>query len=153
MRWLALSFLVVPLVELWLLFQVSGLMGLGPTIAFVVGTAFLGAYLAKREGLRVLQSWRRALGEMRLPEEGVTSGLLVLVGAVLLVSPGVLTDFVGLLLMLPPVRRLVTPLLERRLLAYFAARSAHFQVHVATSDYAPRRARVVDVDGQLLDER
>jgi UPF0716 protein FxsA len=139
-RWLALAFLVVPLVELWLLLRVGDVIGFWPTVGLVVAMAVLGAWLAKREGLRVLQSWQRALAEFRVPEEGVTSGVLVLVGAVLLMTPGVLTDLVGIAFLVPASRRLIAPVLEKHLSAYWAARAqrggggTRFTVHTTGFD-------------------
>lgn len=103
-RWLALVFVVVPFAEVYLLLRIGDRIGLGPTIGLVLGTALLGAWLVRREGLRVLRQWQRALEEMRVPEEGITASLLVLVGAVLLVTPGVITDLVGMVLLLPATR-------------------------------------------------
>ncbi|NOY89908.1 MAG: FxsA family protein [Deltaproteobacteria bacterium] len=107
-------FIVVPLVEVYLLFGLAQLMGFWATVALVLVTGTLGAGLAKREGLRVLGRWRSALAQGRVPEEGVLDGLLVLVGGVLLVTPGVLTDLTGLLLLLPPTRKLAAVWLRRR---------------------------------------
>lgn len=107
-------FIIVPLVEVYLLFGLSHLMGFWATVALVLVTGVLGASLAKREGLRVLGRWQAALAEARMPEEGVLDGLLVLVGGVLLVTPGVLTDLTGLLLLLPPTRKVAAAWLRRR---------------------------------------
>jgi UPF0716 protein FxsA len=110
---LFLAFTLVPIVDLWLLLRIGGRLGLVPTVALVVGTGLLGAWLARREGARVLQGWRRAMADGRLPEEGVLSGALVLAGGVLLVTPGVLTDVAGLALLLPPTRRVAADGLRR----------------------------------------
>ncbi len=104
---LLVVFTVVPLLELYLLVLLGGVMGFGGTVALVLATGLLGAWLAKRAGLQVLRQWRQALAEMRMPEEGVLGGVLVLLGGALLITPGVLTDVVGLLLLIPPTRRLV----------------------------------------------
>jgi UPF0716 protein FxsA len=111
---LFLLFTVVPLVELYLLLWLASFIGFWPTLAIVLTTAALGAFFAKREGLKVLRGWQRAVAEMRVPEEGLTGGLLVLVGGVLLITPGVITDVTGLLLLVPPVRRRVARWIERR---------------------------------------
>jgi UPF0716 protein FxsA len=103
---LFLLFTLVPLVELWLLLRLGRILGPGPTVALVLVTGLVGAFLARREGGRVLRRWREDLAMGRLPEEGLASGLLVLIGGVLLVTPGVLTDLVGLLLLVPGTRRL-----------------------------------------------
>jgi UPF0716 protein FxsA len=113
---LFLAFTLVPLLDLWLLLRIGGRLGLAPTVALVLGTGLLGAWLARREGARVLQGWRRAAAEGRLPEEGVLSGALVLAGGVLLVTPGVLTDVAGIALLLPPTRRLAAGALRGWLL-------------------------------------
>lgn len=111
---LFLLFTLVPLVELYLLITIGGSVGVAPTIALIAVTGILGAWLAKREGRRALASYQEALTQGRLPEDGIVSGLLILVGGVLLIAPGVLTDIVGLALMIPPIRRGVAKLVTRR---------------------------------------
>jgi len=155
-RWLALLFVVVPIVELWLLLRLGSFMGAPATVALVVVTALLGAALAKREGLRVLSSWRRAMSEMRVPEEGITSGVLVLVGAVLLITPGVLTDVFGILLLVPATRRPIAALLEKSLAARFVnAGTVHTRV-IRTWDVRPasdsRRRPILDVEGHVVED-
>ncbi len=109
---LFLLFTIVPFIELFLLLQVGDLMGFWPTVAMILVTGVVGAWLAKREGLRVLREYQSALAEMRMPEEGLTSALLVLVGGALMIAPGVLTDVTGILLMIPPIRRVVAGWVE-----------------------------------------
>ncbi|NVB37436.1 FxsA family protein [Pseudenhygromyxa sp. WMMC2535] len=112
---LFLLFTLVPLAELYLLITIGGLMGVGPTIALVAITGLVGATLARREGRRALTDYREALTRGQLPEDGVLSGLLILVGGVMLITPGVLTDLFGLTMMLPPARRATAKLIEKRL--------------------------------------
>lgn len=107
MRWLLLLFVVVPLIELYLLLYVGSQIGFWPTVAIVLVTGFLGAALAKREGLRVWHSYREALSQGRLPDEGIVGGLLVLLGGALLITPGMLTDVVGFCLLLPVSRHFI----------------------------------------------
>ena len=111
---LLLLFTVVPLIELWLLLQLSGVVGLPATIAMVLVTGVLGATLAKQEGLRTLQEWQVSLSQGQMPRDGLASGLLLLVGGVFLVTPGVLTDLTGLLLLVPPVRRALADTISAR---------------------------------------
>jgi UPF0716 protein FxsA len=113
MERLFLLFTIVPLLDLLLLLRIGEVLGTGPTIGLVIATAIVGAALAKSEGLRVLRQWQRAIAEGRIPEEGVLSGVLVLVGGVLLVTPGVVTDAVGLALLFPPTRRVVAEQVRR----------------------------------------
>jgi UPF0716 protein FxsA len=111
---LLLLFTVVPVVELYLLITLGQHVGAGPTIALVLVTGLVGAWLAKREGSRVLRSWQEAMARGQAPREGVISSLLVLVGGVLLVTPGVVTDATGLLLLVPWTRRLVADAVRTR---------------------------------------
>lgn len=123
---LILLFTVVPIVELWLLLSIGDLIGFWPTVALALATAVFGAALGKREGLKVLAAWRGAMTEGRIPDEGLTGGLLVLLGAALLVTPGVLTDLAGILLLLPPTRRRIAALVRARLEQRVAASAAGF---------------------------
>ncbi len=109
-----LLFLVLPIVEIWLLVEIGHQIGVWPTLALLLGTAILGAQLARAEGLRVLRQLQLALAERRAPEGALISTFLVFAGGVLLVVPGVLTDAAGVLLLFPPTRALVARLLRRR---------------------------------------
>jgi UPF0716 protein FxsA len=110
---LFLLFTIVPLLDLYVLLLIGDRIGFWPTVGIVVLTGVVGAWLAHSEGLRVLRDWRRAILRGKVPEDGVLGGLLVLVGGVLLVTPGVLTDIVGLLLLIPPTRRLIAAWIRR----------------------------------------
>ena len=155
MGWIALAIMTVTTVELFLLLRVGDWLGFWPTFGMVIGTALLGGYLLKREGLRVWREWTRALAEMRLPEEGITSGLLVLVGGVLLITPGVLTDVTGIALMIPPIRKVIAGLIEKRVKARMDAggTASVFDFRVVTPQGAYGRRRVVDVDGVVVEDR
>lgn len=118
---LFLLFTLVPLAELYLLVTLGGLMGVGPTIALVAVTGMFGAWLARREGRRALASYQAAMQRGQLPEDGIISGLLILAGGVMLITPGILTDIGGLALMVPPLRRGVAKLIKRRLQAGIAS--------------------------------
>jgi UPF0716 protein FxsA len=102
---LFLLFVGIPLLDLWVLLRLAAAVGPAGTLALIVLPSLLGAWLARREGLRVLRAWQRAIAEGRVPEEGLLSAGLVLTGAVLLITPGVITDAAGLALLAPPVRR------------------------------------------------
>jgi UPF0716 protein FxsA len=112
-KYLFLAFTVVPLLELYLLIGIGRQVGVLPTLGMVLVSGLLGAWLAKREGRRVLRNWRAATAEGRLPEDGILSGALVLVGGVLLVTPGVVTDVAGFLLLIPVTRRFIASRLRR----------------------------------------
>ncbi|MCA9707726.1 MAG: FxsA family protein [Myxococcales bacterium] len=143
---LLLLFTVVPVVELYLLITLGQHLGAEATIGLVLVTGLLGASLARREGARVLRNWQASMARGELPKEGVTSSLLVLVGGVLLVTPGVVTDVTGLLLLVPWSRRWVAEVVRRRL-------EHRLHVHTLAPDPeafmgpgARPRGTVIDVD-------
>ena len=109
-------FLVVPFVELYVIIQVGHIVGVVPTIALLVVISLLGASLCKREGLAVIRRIQEQLAERRLPGVALLDGALVLLAGALLLTPGFVTDGVGLLLLLPPVRAGARRILKRALL-------------------------------------
>lgn len=112
---LLLLFIVVPLVELAILVQLGTMIGFWPTIGLVVATGFAGAWLAKSQGFRAFAAIQTDLREGRTPAEHLLDGLLILVGGVVLLTPGLLSDIAGILLLLPPSRRAFKNILRRRL--------------------------------------
>ncbi len=126
---LFLLFTVLPFVELYLLIRIGTVVGTLPTLGFVIGIGIAGAVLARSQGRRVLSELRLALAEGRMPAEAVLSGVLILIGGVLLITPGVITDFVGLLLLFPPSRRLLMTLAQRQLEARIQAGTVQVQSH------------------------
>lgn len=157
---LFLLFILVPLAESYLLYLMGSLVGFWPTLALVLITAALGAFLGKREGLRVWREWRGALARGQLPEEGILGGVLVLIGAVLLVAPGVLTDLAGLLLMIPQSRRVVARIVRKHLEKRIADGQTTFRYRVEMGDFGMveelrtrSRGDVIDTDGVVVEER
>ncbi len=112
---LALLFIVVPILELALLIQVGRWVGLGPTLLLVVGTGVGGAILARAEGLRTLYAFQAELARGRLPGQPLLDALSILVGGALLLTPGLLTDALGFVLLLPPTRRAIQRRIRRGL--------------------------------------
>ncbi len=110
MKWLVrlfALFLIMPAAELALLVQVDKLIGFWPTIGLIVFTGLLGGYLAKREGISAWQRLNRRMTEGGLPGAELIDGVIILVAGALLVTPGVITDVVGFLGLLPPSRALI----------------------------------------------
>jgi UPF0716 protein FxsA len=120
-------FTLLPFVELYLLIRIGTVVGTLPTLGFVIGIGITGAILARSQGRRVLSELQLALAEGRMPTEAVLSGVLILIGGVLLITPGVITDFVGLLLLFPPSRRLLMTLAQRQLEARIQAGTVQVQ--------------------------
>jgi UPF0716 protein FxsA len=110
---LAVVFIVVQIVEIWLLIQVGHAIGGLQTIALLVLDSILGAALLRHQGRRTWRAFRLALDERRMPAREVADGVLVLIGGTLLLTPGFLSDLVGLLLLLPPTRAFLRPVLTR----------------------------------------
>jgi UPF0716 protein FxsA len=127
---LVAAFVVVPLLEIWVILQVGQLVGPWWTIALLVLDSFIGAWLIRREGGRAWRALREAIQGGRMPAREIADGALILVGGTLMLSPGFALDAVGILLILPftrPVaRRLLTSVVERRLVATPGAGSGGF---------------------------
>ena len=115
---LLLLFVAVPLVELALLLKIGSVAGWWPTFLLVLLTGAVGAWLARREGLRCLQRVRRNLEAGELPGDPLIDAVMILVAGVLLVTPGVLTDLLGFALLLPVFRRVIKRRLQRRFQAH-----------------------------------
>lgn len=106
-------FVCVPLVELYLLFKLhewteSALL----TIGLILLTGFLGAWLAKQQGLSTIQKIQTAVAEGRMPASELVDGAMILIAGALLLTPGILTDAFGFSLLLPPCRRAYRRLLK-----------------------------------------
>ena len=117
MALLVLLFIVVPIVELFVIIQVGEAIGVLPTIALLIVDSILGAVLMRSPGPRRPggASTRRSR-EGRIPHREVLDGALVIFGGALLLTPGFVTDILGIVLLLPPTRALVRAIVARRLL-------------------------------------
>ncbi len=104
---LLLLFTIVPLIELYLLITIGGVIGVVPTIAIVIGTGVLGAWLARWQGLAVIRRISDEMADGRIPTDALIDGLLVLVAAAVLLTPGLLTDTAGFVLLVPSSRAVV----------------------------------------------
>jgi UPF0716 protein FxsA len=102
---LALAFLAVPLVEIALLIQVGGMIGVWNTVALVVLTAVIGAALLRAQGTKTLIAAQESLRRNVMPVAELFDGACLLVAGVLLLTPGFFTDTIGFLLFVPPLRR------------------------------------------------
>ena len=112
-----LIFVAVPLLELALLIKVGQSIGFWSTMAIIVITAALGVAVMRSHGLKTMQRAQAALAEGKPPVQSVVDGTFVMFAGLLLISPGLITDLLGLLLLIPPVRRLIGSWGMRRLLA------------------------------------
>lgn len=112
---LVLVFILVPILELYVIIQVGHVLGVANTLGLLVLISFTGAWLMKREGLN---TWRRAQRQIdagTVPGRELVDGALILLAGALLLAPGFVTDAIGLLLLLPPVRASVRTFARHRL--------------------------------------
>lgn len=101
---LLLLFIFVPIIEIGLFIQVGGFLGLWPTIALVLVTAFVGASLVRSQGLQTLMNVQNRLQQGELPAQQIFEGVMLAVAGVLLLTPGFMTDALGMLILLPAPR-------------------------------------------------
>lgn len=114
---LVLLFLVVPIVELYVIVQVTHTVGVSDTILLLIGISVVGAWLAKAAGISVLNRIQRTIRSGRVPSGELIDGGLVLFAGALMITPGFLSDVLALLLLLPPSRAVARRLILRRIRA------------------------------------
>jgi UPF0716 protein FxsA len=130
---LLLLFTIVPTAELYLLLEIGDRIGTFETIYLIIVTGIIGAAMAKREGLSVIRQIQEGAVNGVPPADKLVEGLMVLVGGVLLITPGVLTDFVGLSFIFPLTRRLLAGAMKR-----FVGTRFQFQgVNIGTPQAGP----------------
>lgn len=134
---LFLVFIVVPIVELYVIVQVADLIGVLETIALLIGVAILGSWLLKRQGTAAWSRFRLAMAEGRIPTEEISDGAMIMFGGALLLTPGFVTDILGFILLFPPTRATVK-LATRRGMARW--------VQKRTGTRGPYEARVIRVE-------
>jgi len=119
-------FIGIPLIEIYLFIQVGGAIGVWSTIGLVVLTAFIGTALLRQQGLATLARAQSQLDQQQLPMRELFDGVCLLVGGLLLLTPGFLTDALGFALLIPPLRAI----LGRGVWAALArSRNVHFSVY------------------------
>lgn len=143
---LVVLFITVPILELFVILQIGGLIGPWWTIAILIGDSILGSMLMRSQGRAAWRRFNEALQRGRPPAREVLDGVLIIFGGALLLTPGFLTDVVGLLFLLPPTRALFRGLLVRR----FAGRMIGAATTVPRG--RPRRpTREYDVEGHATE--
>jgi UPF0716 protein FxsA len=155
---LVFVFIVVPIAELFVLIQVGQAIGILPTIALLILDSVLGAMLMRSQGRAAWMRLQRALAEGRMPGREVIDGALVIFGGALLLTPGFLSDILGLILLLPFTRALVRRVLVARfaprIVASAASGAQSRMGRIFTFESGGRAPRTVDddvVDGTAHD--
>ena len=123
---LFLVFVVLPIAELYVIIQVGQAIGILPTLALLLIDGFLGAALARSQGRAAWRRFNEALAAGRVPGKEVYDGAAIIFGGALLLSPGFITDFLGVFLLLPPTRALLRRVLTRTARMFGPARAAFF---------------------------
>ncbi|MCB1231087.1 MAG: FxsA family protein [Verrucomicrobiae bacterium] len=145
---LLVIFIGIPLIELYLFLLIGQKIGVLPTVATVVLTGFLGAWLTKQQGLKTLARYQQTLSEGKMPHTEVIEGIMILAAGAVLLTPGFLTDALGFFLLIPPARAWVRQRLSNHLQA---------RVQVATETAANRAASkdrsVIEIEAEVIDER
>jgi len=157
---LILILLLLPVVELYLLLRLGEHLGALPVLGLLLLSAVLGLLLARSQGARVLRNMQGTLARGEMPAEGMLGAGLVVVGGVLLVVPGVLTDVLGLALLLPPTRRWVAASLRRGMERRMRSGTLHVSTWGMGASVPPKTERTLeprkavrgDVDAEFSDE-
>jgi len=141
------AFVIVPVVEIWVIIQVGHVIGPWWTVLLLLADAFFGSWLVRHEGRRAWQALRTTLQEGRLPANELADGMLLLIGGTLMLAPGFVTDIFGILMILPFTRPL-----GRRLLARLVTRRLDVTVAGATMPNAkgPRPGHDEVVQGEVI---
>jgi UPF0716 protein FxsA len=144
--------------ELWILFQLSDAFGFFTTLAIVLGTGILGASLAKWQGLQAIIRLQNEMRQGVLPAQALGDGALILVAGILLITPGVISDALGLLLLIPPVRKMVMIAVRHWLVKNVRVRSSGlWEVEKMSGEDTVRgSSTVVDarvIETHVVDER
>jgi UPF0716 protein FxsA len=105
-------FIVVPIVELYVIIQVGQAIGVVPTLLLLFADAILGSLLLRHQGRGAWRRFNEALAQRRFPGREVADGAMIVVGGTLLLTPGFITDIFGLLLLIPPTRAMIRRLLR-----------------------------------------
>jgi UPF0716 protein FxsA len=111
---LFLCFTLIPVAELYILIHLGGIIGGLNTVILVIVTGFIGAYLARMEGLNTMIKVRQNLNQGRMPAEELLDAFIILIAGLVLITPGLLTDTAGLLLLWPPTRNIFKRYLRKK---------------------------------------
>lgn len=105
MKYFFLFLVLVPAAEIGILLYAGQTFGVWTTIMLIILTGFLGAYLAKQQGLEIIRKTQEQLRRGEMPGDAILDGVSILVGGTLLLTPGFVTDTLGILLLAPPTRK------------------------------------------------
>lgn len=145
-------FVCIPFIELVLLFEVGKMIGLLETLMIIIITGIIGAALARQQGISAMSDIRRKLNEGKLPTDSLLDGFFILCAALLLVTPGFLTDVVGFSFLFPPLRKVVRMAASQYIQRNFKT-SCYFTGSTGFQSDASKGADdVIDVEGKEVSD-
>jgi len=121
---LVVAFIVLPIAELYLIYKVGDSIGILPTLALLAADSVIGSLLLRNQGRAVWNRFQRTMQSGRMPHREVQDGVLVIFGGALLITPGFISDILGLLLLIPPTRSVIRRFVMRALTKRAASRVA-----------------------------
>lgn len=145
MKTLLLIFLIVPLIEIYLLIKVGSMVGAGFTIFLVVFTAVLGAFLVRIQGFSTLARVQRQVAKGQVPAMEMLEGLGLFLAGALLLTPGFFTDAFGFIILTPPLRRAI---IHRIIVGRVAQPNVSFRAGHASEEPGPRKPEQRVIDGE-----
>jgi UPF0716 protein FxsA len=148
---LLLLFVGIPLLEITLFIQVGGAIGLGWTLAIVIGTAVLGAWMVRSQGARAMLNLRTSFSNLQDPTEPLAHGAMILFSGALLLTPGFFTDFIGFALLVPAVRSAVYRYLRARINVHNFQMGPDGQQPRSSNPHGQPRDRVIDGEFKEVD--
>jgi UPF0716 protein FxsA len=135
-------FVLVPLAELYVILKVGDAIGTLPTLALLVADSLLGSWLLKSQGRAVWRRFNETMRSGRVPHREIVDGVLVIFGGAFLITPGFITDVVGVALLIPPTRALIRRSLQRRMekraVAGGGSRRSQYDVDGTATEHEPR---------------
>ena len=144
-------FLIIPLLEIYLLIKVGGIIGAWPTVFLVVFTALLGAFLLRHQGLYTLNKVQTAMARGELPTLAMLEGVVLMLCGALLLTPGFFTDTLGFLGLVPPLRQAaIRGLLSRGVVS--AMGGAYQQRHPHHTPHGSEGPRTIDGEYRREDD-
>ncbi len=144
-------FIVLPITEVWLIVQVARATSWATTFLIVIATGIIGTAMARHQGWKIWGRIRGALGRGELPGDDLLDGFFLLVGGILLITPGLITDSVGFILLIPLTRALIRNYVKMRLKKSIRRGTTrfHFYTTGVASEYD---SDIIDVTSEEEDE-
>tara|TARA_A100001037_G_C14932841_1_gene536836 strand:+ start:360 stop:833 length:474 start_codon:yes stop_codon:yes gene_type:complete len=139
------AFLTIPLIEVWILLQIADLAGLLNTIGLLILTSIIGALLVRREGISVFRKAKNEITQGQMPEKQILDGFLILLGGVLMLTPGFFTDIIGFLLLFPPTRLLLRTIVIKRLNSRISNPNSYIRNGRVQWVYSERKDETIEI--------